>query len=113
MDTGKGTILYTFLLWINLEGAPEDIKTYLMDYGIKYRIGANPETSLNKENAHIRMSGKILTCTLRSSSEVKMLGCMKLLPFDIFHVSLKFNLSLFDFKIGNNGFKGRFLYHEH
>lgn len=46
IQDSSGTILFTLLVWINLKGAPKEIEDRLMNKGVIYRIGMNPEKTL-------------------------------------------------------------------
>ena len=43
IQSSTGTILFTLLVWINLKGVPKEIEDRLMEKGVIYRVGMNPE----------------------------------------------------------------------
>lgn len=56
--------------------------------------------------------GDVLTCTYRTFSDLDIEGSLRLLPFDIFNVSLRVEISHVEFDIGGRHCMVRFLYHE-
>lgn len=78
------------------KSAPDAIKKEIQNNGIKYRMGEEEESVINKENSNYRAKDDMLTITYRGSKELEILGDMTLSPFNFFYVDVTFYISHFE-----------------
>jgi hypothetical protein len=61
---GTGELHYTFLLWIETKGAPEEVLEKLTS-SVRYRVGVGAEEDFTSENSNIREKNGFITITFR------------------------------------------------
>ena len=68
---------------------------------------------MTPDNSNIRMKDGIINVTYRNEQLLDVDGKMTLMPFSLFDVNFRFELSHFEMDIDDKHYLIRFIYHQH
>jgi hypothetical protein len=94
---GTCTLAYTYLVWINVSTAPEEVRTRLASE-VRYRFNAGAEEKLEPANSNMRPPGKdgIITITHRAERTVPLAGDQTYAPFGFLDAQFNYEFSHFE-----------------